>query len=1106
MYFRNHSFRKMTAAIIAIFSMSLLGQYEMYSQDDTLNRPLVPGKYGTRFSDVQQYYRGIFGDGNPGKGKGWKQYKRAEYFLEQRLFPDGELQSAMDSYNSVMIFDAKNKLSRTQAKADWQPLGPTTMPSKKTGSPISGLGRMNCIEIESSNSNVLWAGASFGGVWKSTDGGSSWITFPFTEFISIGISDIKISRKNPNTVYAATGDGDGSGGFTQFDSYSIGIIKTTDGGTTWSMAGLQNSPVSKIVIYSLAVNPNDDNIVYAGTNKGMYMTTDGGDTWSTVYTAHTVRQIVMKPTDPNTIYCSMYPLNSSYPNSCVIGRFSADTKTMKIVKTTDTYVGRIVLSVADSKSNGIYAICTQYEEGGGQGFHSLLKSTDSGENWSKVNSRSGSSFNYLGSYVQYNVIGGQGVYDLGLAVSPQDFDMVYIAGVNIWKSTDGGMTFNPIAEWTGEVNGVPWVHADIHELQCNNAGHLYAATDGGINRTTNSGNSWSDLSNGLQVSAFYKLACSKTNDNIMLLGAQDNGTHRYKNGTWDNVYGGDGMMPLIDYIDPRYMYCSTYYGNFFRSTDGGNTFTQMLNPLAQFGVYGAWVTPIEIDPVNPSIIYVGLVDIVKSTNRGQNFTQVSNLSSSGTFRALKIAPSNTNYIYGVKASGSASVLMVSKNSGKTWSTLYSSPYFITDIEVDPENPIKVWITLSGYSSVNKVVELNGVTLTNITNNLPNVPVNTVVYQKNSPDRLYIGTDYGVYYSESPGRQWVKFNDNLPNVVVSDLVIQENIGYLRAATYGRGLWQTKIINCDLAAPTLLCNGSTGITSIDICEGDSVILSPSADYYLYIWSNQQTTKSIVVKDAGTYYLTITDDKGCFAISSAITVNVIPAKEIKITTAGNSFCEGDSLELNANFGFTSYTWSNGMTGKKIYVKEAGTYTVTGSYSDSCSTVSDPVTVTEKEAPAKPAITLSDNTLVSTEAVSYQWYMEGQIINGAILKTYKPATKGNYQVRITNSEGCSSMSDIYYYDGIIGVEDVPNGLKYISIKPNPTNGSFIFETSISETSPLEITITDIMGSVIHTYSTLATGYFSKSFDLSSNPSGIYFINVKAGGTTWRSKLIKVD
>lgn len=1099
--------RKGLVTLIAYGLFGLLSAGILFSQENTVQSDAKK----QNFYEKQEYYRNLWGEENPGKGKGWKQYKRMEYFLEQRVGSDGTLPPAYTIFSEFQNYEAKNKLNRTNANtADWQPLGPVNQPSRKGTFINPGLGRINCIEIDPSNPKILWAGASFGGVWKSTDGGNTWVTFPFTEFMSIGITDIKISKQNPNIVYAATGDADGAGVFTQFASYSIGLIKTTDGGTTWETAGLQNTTEKNVLINSILVNPNDDNIVLAATNKGLYLTTNGGTDWNQVYGKQAVRHIIFKPDDPNIVYCALYTDMGGFPGNFLIGKYTVAGNTMKTTKTMEANIARIIFAVSPNNANGVYIIASMYETNNGQGFHSIQKSTDAGETWTTVNARANGGWNYLSTSIDQNFSGGQGIYDLAITVASNNFNELYIGGVNIWKSADGGKTFNAIAEWTGFFQNVSWVHADIHELQFDHLGNLYAASDGGVSKTTNRGTNWADLSNGLAVTSFYRLSCARTNDKLMLLGAQDNGTHRYSNGVWENVGGGDGMANQIDYNDPKYMYSSIYNGNFSRSTDGGNSFTQMLNPVSKFNEVGAWITPIELDPVNPAIIYIGLVNLVKSTDRGVSFSKVSSFTGTNTFTSIRVAPSNTNYIYGVKKQGSGSVLILSKDGGKTWITHHTSSGFITDIEIDPAEENRVWITISGYLAGTKVFEIFGAQVKNISAGLPNVPVNTIVLQKNSPARLYIGTDFGVYYSESPSRQWIRFNDKLPNVVVSDLVIQENIGYLRAATYGRGLWQTKIINCNLRTPNILYNGSIPSEEITVCAGTQVVLECDAEYDKYDWSNGQAggkTKSIDITESGTYYLVVSDANGCTSTSSPVTVNIVEQRELKITAnETNSFCEGGSIDLLGSFGFVSYEWSNGKTGRKITVNEPGTYSVKGISQQGCLSQSEPVEIKMNQNPPKPTITKELNTLVSTDAVSYQWYVDGKAIAGATGKTHLPMTIGGYQVEAGNTEGCKNKSEIFQISVVNSISDIFGTLNYINIVPNPTNGTFVFETYAACSEMLEISISDIVGRPVIESKINIYGAFSKVFDLSAVNEGIYFITVKAGSRIFQQKIIRID
>jgi photosystem II stability/assembly factor-like uncharacterized protein len=295
---------------------------------------------------------------------------------------------------------------------------------------------------------------------------------------------------------------------------------------------------------------------------------------------------------------------------------------------------------------------------------------------------------------------------------------------------------------------------------------------------------------------FYRLSVSQTNSNLTIAGAQDNGTKRLSSTGWTDVMGGDGMECIIDYSNANYMYGTYPNGSMARSTDGGESFSSLTTPED-----GDWVTPFVIHPTNSQVLFAGFKQVYKSTNRGTSWTRLSNFTdSTATLSVLAISPSNPNYLYACKGSS----IRRTTDGGTSWSTM-TSPVdrTITYIAVHQSNPNKIWASISGFVAGQKVYQSTdgGSSWTNISGTLPNVPANTIIYQNNFNGRLFVGTDIGVYYRDSTASDWVDFNTNLPNVVIDELEIQYSTSKLRAATFGRGLWEAELPGVTLSTNTL-----------------------------------------------------------------------------------------------------------------------------------------------------------------------------------------------------------------------------------------------------------------------------------------------------------------
>ena len=268
------------------------------------------------------------------------------------------------------------------------------------------------------------------------------------------------------------------------------------------------------------------------------------------------------------------------------------------------------------------------------------------------------------------------------------------------------------------------------------------------------------------------------------------------------------MECIIDYDNPDIMYAAYQNGVVNKSIDGGDSFSPIVyNDGSGINASGAWVTPYIIHPTENNTLLVGKDQVYRSTDGGLIWTQVGSVSAGEIYmRALAYAPSNPDYIY-------ASFLLqfFSTTDGNTFTnrtgTLPVGSATIAYIAVSNTNPNKVWVTFSGYADGEKVYMSDdaGVTWTNYSAGLPNLPANCIVYQNGSNDALYVGTDVGVYYRNSSMSSWQPFFDGLPNVIVNELEIHYGAGKIRAATYGRGLWESDLVT-SCTVPTYIWTGA------------------------------------------------------------------------------------------------------------------------------------------------------------------------------------------------------------------------------------------------------------------------------------------------------------
>ena len=335
-----------------------------------------------------------------------------------------------------------------------------------------------------------------------------------------------------------------------------------------------------------------------------------------------------------------------------------------------------------------------------------------------------------------------------------------------------------------------YAHADHHALafKPGDPNTIIEGTDGGLYKSTNGGDTWVGINSGLSTFQFYAMCNDYLNGNVAYGGTQDNGTDKYNNSTsWSAVLGGDGAYCNVDFTNSNIVYAGTQRGAHYRSTNGGGSFVSIQSGISGSG---AWVTPRVMDPTNSTTLYTGTTMVYKTTNSGSSWTAISSALSSQYISTIAVAPSNPQVIYiGYENNGQ---VYKTTNGGTSWSGCYTGlPYrYITRAAVHPTDPNTVFVTVSGYGTghIWKSTD-GGSSWTNSGSGVPDIPCNVIVINPNDPNRLYVGTDIGVYASTNGGSSWTDYSSGLPNVVVDDLALHPTTGMLRAATHGRGMWQT-----------------------------------------------------------------------------------------------------------------------------------------------------------------------------------------------------------------------------------------------------------------------------------------------------------------------------
>ncbi|MBC8883759.1 T9SS type A sorting domain-containing protein [Flavobacterium piscinae] len=698
------------------------------------------------------------------KGSGYKPFMRWETHWRNKVDENGYLMTPAQMWEAWNQ-KRERSLSRNEILNDisnWEPLGPFN--HINTGSWSSGQGRVNVVVVDPNNPNTIYIGAPAGGIWKSTDAGLNWT--PLSDYLpQIGVSGIAIDHTNSDIIYIATGDKDAS------DTYSIGVLKSTDGGFTWNTTGLTFNNTSTVAA-DIFMHPDDPLTLWVATSAGLFKTSNGGTTWTNNLNGN-VKDLKLKPGNPNIVYAVTN--NRFYRSTNGGNSFTMITSGMP------TNSGRLIIDVTPANPEYVYVLSARTN----WSHQGLYKSTNSGINFT----------------VTENTVdifeANQAWFDLALAVSDTNPEEVYTGVLNIWKSSDGGNNFTKINNWSNPFQAT-YTHADIHFLRFYD-GVLYCGSDGGVYVSSNNAASFTDLTATAQIGQFYRISVSKQSSSKIAGGLQDNGGYALSNNQWKNFYGADGMETAIDPNNSN-----KYYG--FIQNGGGLYFTNNAGASlsgsigAPEGEDGNWITPLVFNSVGE--LYAGYSSLYKLV--GNNWQNVSiNTSFDGNIERIVIDPSNDDILY--IADGQD--LYKSTNRGETFDFLFSFSSNITSIEVNVHNNNMIYITCSGINGVVSRSVNGGLSFANFAQGLPPIGRNVIKHQSNHPlNPVYLGTSLGVYYRDDSMNSWIPYDTNLPNVTVTDLEINVLDGKIIASTYGRGVWQSPI-------PSQLAENEIALLSIE-----------------------------------------------------------------------------------------------------------------------------------------------------------------------------------------------------------------------------------------------------------------------------------------------------
>ncbi len=847
---------------------------------------------------MQEYFENYQTENGTLDGSGYMNFKRWENFWEQRLLRTGDFNQSriawQDYYDQQFSSQSSQPGPCSPTTANWQPLGPTNYPT--SGSMARGMGRIICIEFHPQLSNVIYAGAETGGLWKTIDGGASWFNLNTDQIPVLGVSDILIDYNNPDIIYIATG---GDVAYVQGGSNhvnSIGIWKSIDGGIEWNPTAmefnLQDAHAPQI--NKLLMHPANPNIMFAATNSwrawledpddwgALYKTTDG---WSTFdMNADAVKKgyfwdIEFKPSDPSIIYASGKDVYKSTNN----GDLNSWIKLTNIPglnvwhlnpnkPSWDGDVGRILLAVTDDDPEYLYVAAIKHP---GINLHGLWVSDDGALSFTKKNAS--------------GLTNVPGRFHFSFGVSHANKELVFIGCRYLFRSDASGGGGNIFSRRIG-------MHDDIQciEFKPGNGNTMFIGTDGGVFVSYDAGLTWDPKTDGLQITQFYRLGLSASEPVSVIAGAQDNTKYLYdKTGNWKQIYsGGDGMECLIDYTttNNEIMYVNGYYVgyHFMRTKNSGVGWANIGSYAYSLGGAPHWIPPFVLHPTDHLTLFAGFREALVSNDQGDNWIQLSDFRNDENLDrpifVLKVAPSNPERMYvgfdeGIwvdqynsTCTNFASttcmwkkVLWRTDDADKTdlnditWTdispTVQGLGSMITSLAIHPTNPDIIWITYSGYydntgwqnKKVFKSTDGGDNWINYTTNDLPPLPANTIIADPlSSNEGVYLGMDAGVYYRDNTMNYWEIFDEGLPNVIVYELEIHQGTKEIYAATYGRGIWKSNIKrDWDYPNGYTIYSGVVNWDNVNLIISGDIVIKPGAVLNI-------TNNSVIEFDEGSHII--------------------------------------------------------------------------------------------------------------------------------------------------------------------------------------------------------------------------------------------------------------
>jgi PKD repeat protein len=921
--------------------------------------------------------------------------KRERTRYRAKMPTSGSSQVMIDPSAPIAARAAANSLSRDLR---WTNIGPTKANFITNGSTLNGItdaGRVNAIVTDPANPNTLYVAFSGGGLWKSTDGGAFWQAK--TETLgSLSVGSVAMDPNDSSTLYLGLGD--------RFDGTGTGIVKMTNGGDTWTDPVFLGTSSS---ISNILVAPANSSIVLAATDKGLFRSTDAGKTYSLVTintgVAETPRIWSLVTGGGNSMALSLEAAPSAASGTTKQGQVwrSGDngaTWTRGLGVTNASGINRVSLASAPSNRSVMYAMAAK-QVTGNTDLGNIFRSTDGGANWTAVATTSTGAYK---SYTNTNsessslqtLLGGQGFYNHMIVVDPTNPNTAYFGGqLLVAKTTDGGSTFRQISNWLAQFS-LPYVHADMHAGHIASNGTLYIGSDGGIFRSTNGGTTFTDdLNEGIASHLIYNVCSTPADANRVLIGLQDNGTRLRETNTsvFNQVIGGDGFGCNVNPSTANSMIGSVQYLSIRKSTNGGTSFSSACSGITECGQsngtapFKTTVLAWAGDATGNTLYTQSSTKLYRSTNYATSWTALgtTGLPANTTaapfvIRGIGVAKTsgaspNSDTVVGLVANGGR--VFLTTNRGTSWTaagTLPNNGSSLSSIAFDPGNRNIIYVASVAPDSTKTHVWRStdfGVNWAPIDGNgFPTgIPVNAITIDPVVATSLYASTHLGVYRSIDSGTNWERFGALMPLVNVTDVAVSANGNQVRAATFGRSVWELSDITNNAVPVANFTSTTSGLTATFTdasTDSDGTIVRRQWNYGDGV--NSSTTNPLhTYATAGTYTVTLTvTDNGGYSNTKTATVtvaagsNVAPVANFTSTTSNltatftDSSSDSDGSIASRSWNFGDGTTSTVTNPSKTYAA-AGTYTVTLTVTDNGGLTNTRTATVTVSAPANVAPT---------------------------------------------------------------------------------------------------------------------------------------------------------